>query len=170
MAATTLRSSLDIDLGWTWRDQLGDFSVSDNNRLHFRQELTDGTGVHQADAVWRVSDQTLESGLATTFHLNALAESLFGNTIQIPLNTVRILMIVNKTTTGNGYLLVGGAEANEWHAPFGMPGHTVKAMPGSPLLMANLRSGWLVKPDNEALKLVAIGNDIVYDLVIVGTR
>ena len=49
-----------------------------------------------------------------------------------------------------------------------MLGDTIKVMPGSPLLLANVRDGWEVEPGYEALKLQAVGADVIFDIAILG--
>lgn len=165
---TTLRSTIDAQLGWSWRDRIGPFTVIDDNRLAFHQELSDGFEAWQADTAWHAADQTLLAGQSTTLELAALGQTLFGQSIVIPLARVKAILVVNKSTAAGACLLVGGAGVDEWSAPFGMLGDTVKVMPGSPLLLANVRDGWEVEPGYEALKLQAVGGDVVFDIAILG--
>jgi len=58
---------------------------------------------------------------------------------------------------------------DEWYAPFGASGDTVKVMPDSPLLLANSRDGWDVQAGNTALKIAAAEADVTYDVAILGT-
>ena len=166
---TTLRSTIAAQLGWTWHDQLGTCLITDSNRLDFSRDLADGSGSHQADAVWHAQDQTLEAGHSTTLDLDMLQQSLFGDLITIPLATVKAILVVNKNTTESGYLLVGGADADEWDAPFGAAGDTVKVMPGSPLLLANAGDGWPVEAGESALKIAAVGAGVTFDVAVLGT-
>jgi hypothetical protein len=166
---TTLRSKIDVQLGWTWRDRLGPFTVTDNNRLLFGQELADGIEAGQADVVWHAANQALPAGQSTTLALAALVQSLFGDTITISLARVKAILIVNKSVAASACLLVGGSGIGEWSAPFGMLGDTVKVMPGSPLLLANVRNGWEVEAGYETLKLEAVGGDVTFDIAVLGT-
>jgi len=166
---TTLRSNIEVRLGWSWRDRIGPFTVIDDNRLLFNKDLSDGVETWQADTVWHAADVSLETGQFMTLDLSALGQSLFGETIVIPLAKVKAILIVNKSTAAGASLLVGGSGVDEWSAPFGMLGDTVRVMPGSPLLLANVRDGWEVEPGYEALKLEAVGGDVVFDIAILGT-
>jgi len=166
---TELRSSVGVELGWTWRDRLGTSSITDSNRLPFARDLSDGSGANQADVVWHAHDQSLAAGESITLYLGALAQGLFGDTITLQLARVKALLIVNRSAVGDGYLVVGGAGVNEWCAPFGMLGDTVKVMPDSPLLLANVRDGWDVGVDSEALRITAAGGTVVFDVAILGT-
>jgi hypothetical protein len=166
---TTLRSSIAAQLGWTWRDQLGTSAIVDSSRLPFNKSLADGAEADQADAVWHAEDQALSAGQSVTLELDALEQTCFGDTISIPLSRVKAILIVNKNTAGNGYLLVGGAAVDEWHAPFGAAGDTAKVMLQSPLLLVNSRDGWEVELGSTALKIAAIGGDVTFDVAILGT-
>jgi hypothetical protein len=158
-----------VDLGWTWRDLNGAFVTTDTNRLQFAQELADGTDVDRADRIWHAADKSLASGQSITLYLNALARDMFDDTITTQFGKIKAIMIVNKSAPGGGSLVVGGAGAQEWCAPFGMIGDTVKVTPGSPLMLANLRDGWEVGYGNEALKMTAVGGDVAFDVAILGT-
>ena len=165
---TTLKSTLSAQLGWTWRDVAGTLVVIDSNRLAFDADLADGAGSAEADAIWHAADQTLLAGQAMTLELDALAQSIFGDIITIPLAKVKAILIVNKNGGQSGSLVVGGAAANAWSAPFGTPGDTVCVMPGSPLVLANLCDGWDVPPGSHALRLEAVGQPVTFDVAILG--
>jgi hypothetical protein len=165
---TTLRSAIHAELGWTWRDTLGTLLFTDNNRLVAREDLADGDGPAQADAVWHALDQALANGRSAVYSLGALPQSMFGGTITVRLAKVKALLLVNRSE-GPGYLVVGGAESGQWIGPFGMFGDTLRLDAGSPLLMASVRDGWAVEPGFERLKLEAVGGDARYDLVLLGT-
>ena len=167
--STTLSSTIQAQVGWTWRDRAGSLLVTDNNQLLFKRDLADGVAANQADAVWRAVDQSLAPGQATLLCLGALQQPLFGDTITIPMTRIKAILIVNKNAAGDGYLVVGAAGIDEWSAPFGMLGDTLKVMPASPLLLANVRDGWEVEFGSEMLKIVAAGGDVLFDVVILGT-
>ncbi len=165
---TTLRSTIHARLGWTWRDRAGTSEVVDTSRLETRTDLTDGTGAGQADAVWHAEDAVLADGQSIDLELNALEQTLFGGTIVIPFDRIKALLIVNKSTAA-GYLRVGGAADEEWYAPFGASGDTLKVMPGSPLLLANSGEGWPVDWLHAKLRLSAVGCMATFDIAILGT-
>ena len=166
---TALRSSITARLGWTWQDQVGTFLITDSNRLRFDKALADGSDADQADAVWHADAQTLSAGQWTVLELDALELGCFGDTIVIPFSKIKAVLIVHRSTDGDGHLLVGGAASDEWYAPFGASGDTVKVMPDSPLLLSNSRDGWDVQFGSSALKITAVGGDVTYDVTILGT-
>jgi hypothetical protein len=165
---TTLRSTIQVQLGWTWRDIVGANVVANSNRLQLTQDLDDGAGANQADAIWDVVDQSLTAGTSTTFSLDALARGLFGDTITIALAKVKAVLVVNKNTSGSGHLLLGGAASDEWYAPLGASGDCVKIMPGAALLLACPQAGWDVAAGATELKLAAVGDDVTFDVAILG--
>lgn len=167
--ATTLSSTIHAQLGWTWRDRSGGFLIADSNQLLFKRDLPDGFAANQADAVWRAVDQSLSAGQSMLLCLGALEQPIFGDTITIPMTRIKAILVVNKNTAGDGYLVVGAAEIDQWAAPFGMTGDTVKVMPSSPLLLANVRDGWEVEFGSEMLKIEAAGADVLFDIAILGT-
>jgi hypothetical protein len=164
---TTLKSMLSAQLGWTWRDVAGTLVVTDSNRLAFDAELADGSGAGQADAVWHAADQTLSPGEAMILELDALAQRLFGDTITIPLAKVKAILIVNRSGGDGGSLIVGGAEADAWFAPFGTPADTIRVSPGSPLLLASA-AGWDVEFGGHVLRLAAMAGPVTFDIAILG--
>jgi len=166
---TTFNSTIAAELGWTWRDHVGTAPIVDSNRLSFSKDLGDGDGTGQANAVWHAENQSLSAGQSLVLELDLLEQSLFGDLIGVPLAKVKSLLIVNKNTAGAGYLLVGGASNDPWYAPFGTPGDTLKVMPGSPLLLAHVGDGWEVGFESHALRLVAVGDSVTFDIAIIGT-
>jgi len=165
---TTLQSAISAQLGWTWRDYVGAASITNSNRLPFNKSLADGSGADQADAVWHADSQMLAADESMILALDMLQQSMFGDAITVPLSGVKAILIVNKNSQGGGYLSVGGATVDGWHAPFGSPGDTVKVMPDSPLLMANTRDGWDVGVGQSALKITAVGGSVTFDIAVLG--
>jgi hypothetical protein len=166
---TSLESRIHAELAWTWRDQIGAAPIVFSNRLRSVENLADGSGDEQADAVWFAQDQILPAGQSTTFDLDMLDQSMFGDTITIAMERVKGLLIVNKNTTTTAYLLAGGAAVDPWVGPFGSAGDTVKVMPESPLLLANVHQGWDVGVGNSGLKIAAVGGVVTFDIAVLGT-
>jgi len=165
---TTLRSTIQVQLGWTWRDGAGTHVVTNSNRFQSSQDLDNGAGSGQADAVWDIVDQSLSAGSSTTLALDDLSRDLFGDTITVALAKVKAVLVVNKNTSGSGHLLLGAAESDEWYAPLGAAGNTVKIMPGAALLLACPQAGWDVAAGANQLRLEAVGDAVTFDVAIVG--
>lgn len=167
---TSMKSTIHAELGWIWQDQAGATTITNSSRLRSVKDLDDGHGVNQADAVWDVANQSLAAGGSATFALDALERTLFGDTIYVSLLKVKAILIVNKNTSGSGYLLLGGASSNEWYAPFAAAGDKLKIMTGGTLLMAAPRDGWSVTTSAKNLKIAAVTDAIAFDIAILGTR
>ena len=166
---TSLQSRIHAELAWTWQDRLGDSPIIFSNRLRFAKDLEDGSGDNQADAVWYSKDQTILAGQSMTYDLDMLDQTMFGDTITIPFVRIKGLLVVNTNTSGDAYLLIGGAATNEWDEPFGASGDTLAVMPASPLLLANTRDGWEVTSASRSLKVAAVGGDVTFDISAIGT-
>ena len=166
---TSLESRIHAEVAWTWRDQIGASPIVFSNRLQSVENLADGAGNQQADAIWFAEDQIVLAGQSTTFDLDMLDQSMFGDTITIAMERVKGLLIVNKNTTTTAYLLAGGAAVDPWVGPFGTSSDRVKVMPDSPLLLANVREGWDVAVGNSGLKIAAVGGDVTFDIAVLGT-
>lgn len=166
---TTLDSLIGAQLGWTWRDHVGTAPIVDSNHHLFSKRLTDGSAAGQANAVWHVEARSLATGESLTLELDLLEQTLFGDLITIPMAKIKAILIVNQNTTSPGYLLVGGALSDPWYAPFGAASHTVKVMPGSPLLLAHAGVGWDVEQNSHALRIAAVDGAVVFDMAILGT-
>ena len=166
--STNLRGTMQVQLGWTWRDAVSANVVTNSNRLVLNQDLENGAGANQADTVWDVIDQNLTAGSSVTFSLDALSRDLFGDSITISLAKVKALLVINRNTSGSGHLLLGAAASDEWHAPLGGAGERVKIMPGAALLLACPQAGWDVSAGNTDLKLAAVTDDVSFDMAILG--
>ncbi len=165
--STTLRSTIRIELGWTWRDQAAGLLFTDSNRVVYRQDLPDGTDPGQADAVYHALDQTLAAGQAVELALDDLQQTMFGGSVPVRLARVKALLVVNKSTAG--LLVLGGAASSTWLGPFGLWDATVRVPPDNPFFAAHRGDGWPVEPGANRLRLEAQGADARFDLVLLGT-
>jgi hypothetical protein len=166
---TTLRSTIEAQLGWTWQDHVGEAPIVDSNRHLYQKILHDGVGDGQADAVWHAESESLAQGESRDLALDMLAQPLFGDVVTIPLASVKALLIVNRNETDEGCLLVGGASAEAWPGPFGSAADRVRVPPQSPMLLVNSKSGWAVAPGAAKLCLAAEGGPVTFDIAILGT-
>ena len=166
---TTLISKVRAELAWAWTDHIDTLPIVDSNRIRTTVDMPDGNDTGQADAVWHASGQSLSAEQSIVYELDQLTQDLFGSFIEIPMDTVKAILIVNTTTSGDGYLLVGGAPTNAWEEPFGAPGDQLTVPAGSPLLLANTQQGWIIPIDQTDLKLQALDGPVTYDIAILGT-
>jgi hypothetical protein len=159
----TFKAELKASLGWDWND-----GAVDNDRLDYVRQLLQGNGDGQAEAVWHAVEQTLLNNTSLTLDLTALHRTILGDDNVITLLTIKAILIVNHNPAG-GSLVVGGAAANEWSAPFAAAGDQFVVPPDSPLLLGNRMAGWPVDSSHRNLKLAAAGGAVTYSLAILGT-
>ena len=159
----SFKSEIKVSIGWNWND-----GAVDNGRLGYAEQLLEGNGDNQAEAVWHVEDQTLLNATSTTLDLTALTRTVFGDTVTVTFLSVKALLIVNQSISV-GELVVGDAATDQWSEPFGADGDQIAAPPDSPMLLANRQEGWEVDNVNRNLKLAAAGGDVTYSIAIVGT-
>lgn len=167
--SSQLRSSIQAQLGWTWRDTSDTVPVVDTNQLLFRLALADGTGAGQADAVWHRHGRTLLADAADMLALDALPMPLFGGELYLAMQTIRAILLLNRDQS-DGALVVGAAESYPWSGPFGSTSHTIAVPPGAPFLVAHPGTGWPVQVGANMLRLAASGGSVTYDAAILGTR
>lgn len=159
----TFQAEILASLGWTWND-----GAVDNRRLDCVARLPGGNGDNQAQAVWHAENQLLLSGAAVTLDLAALTRTILGDLNTVAMVAVKALLVVNHNQDG-GSLVLGGAETDEWSAPFGAAGDQVLVPRASPMLLAHCQTGWDVDAAHRNLRLAASGGDVSYSIAIVGT-
>lgn len=157
----SFKAQLKLYLGWEWEEGAQD---KDNQDLDYT--LLDGTDINQAEAVFHQENVTLLDGNSTTYDLTALSRTVLGDTLDVTLITVKKILAVNESESGE--LIIGGAAANEWSEPFGADGDTAIVPPQSPWFWGSLRCGKEVDGTNKNLKIAASGDDVTYSLVIIG--
>ena len=159
----SFKAEVKASAGWNWNE-----GAIDNDRLDYAQQLLDGNGDNQAEAVWHAESQTLLDAASTTLDLTSLARTILGDAHTVTFLTVKAVLIVNRSTSG-GELLVGGAAADEWSEPFGADGDRLVVPLDSPALLANRKDGWDVDASNKNLRLAASGGNVTYSIAIIGT-
>jgi len=158
----SFKADIRASAGWSWSD-----GAIDNGRLGYAKQLLEGNGDNQAEAVWHAEDQVLADGESTTLDLTNLTRSVLEDLHTVTFLKVRALLLVN-LSTGAGELIVGGAGADEWSAPFTADGDQLRVPPDSPLLLANRQLGWDVDDSHKNLLLAASGGDVTYSVAVVG--
>jgi hypothetical protein len=160
-AIMSFKSQINASVGWNWNE-----GAVDSGRVDYVKQLLDGGGIYAADAAWNAKEQLLAAGGSTTLDLAALQNTILGGAHTVALAAVKAVLIVNHG--GGGTLLVGGAAGNEWSAPFASPGDQAAVPAESSWLLCNGKSGWTVNATHRNLKLAAVGEDVVYSIVVVG--
>lgn len=169
--ADTLTAELSASLAWVFRDELDLSTVADMAALSYDRSLPDGTGADQADKIWHAT-RTLGASSHDDLDLTALARTLFGASLSIGLAKVKALLVINTSTTAGEKLLVGGAAADAFAAPFnGDATSVVEVGPDSALLLANKKDGWAVTGGSSDVLRIANPNatSVTYKIALVGT-
>ncbi len=171
--ADTLAVDIKTSLNWSFQNPLALGTLADVSKLEYAGSISNGTSTNQADELWH-SQRVLSSISFEDIDLTNLTNQVFGNTITINLARVKVLMIINTSTTSGDELLIGGAGSanNAWSGPFYADQDTRIGVPsGSVLLLTNKLAGWAVT--NNASDILRIDNStpnsITYQIVLVGT-
>jgi hypothetical protein len=159
----TFVAEVRASLSWTWDD-----GAVDDDRFDSLQEFSDGNGAGQAEAVWHLEDQVLAAGESLALDLTALEREVLGDLNTIAMVTVTALLL-SSDAASVGSLAVGGAAANAWSAPFAAASDQAVVAPDGILLLSSPAAGWPVDSGDRILQLAAVGGDVTYSVVIVGT-
>lgn len=174
--STTLASIVSASIQFDWKDLSGDSKLRfrDKGATILTKTLAAGSMDLQADQVWHTKAGTysrLAAGASVTLDLTALTLDVLGYSATLdPFIEIRAILVINRTTAQNSYLLVGAAASNEFSAPFGAAGDTARVPAGSPLMLANLYDGWAVSGSSKNLKIAnPSAVDVDYEIAILGT-
>ena len=84
------------------------------------------------------------------------------------MTSVRALLVSSDAASA-GSLAVGGAATDAWSAPFAAAGDRAVVAADGILLLSSPAAGWPVDANERILQLAAVGGDVTYAVVIVGT-
>lgn len=157
----SFKAQFKLYVGWEW-----DEGARDVDNVTIDRTFLEGTDINQAEAVYHKDSETILDGNSVTFDLTNLTRVALGDTLETTFITIKQILIVNESTSGD--LILGAAGTNEWSEPFGADGDTLNIPPDSPDLLSSRRCGWEVDGTNKNLKIAASGDDVTYSLVIIG--
>lgn len=167
--AATLTTNMTARLTWNFKEALDLSNVIDSSYVEYNVDMATGTGASTADKVWHDS-RTLTTGTADNLDVNALTNSIYGNTVTSIFVKLRALIIVNTATT-SGYDLTVGNGTNPWIGPFGSGAHTIAVPANGVLLLTNPVAGWTIT--NATGDVLKINNgsagSITYKIALIGT-
>lgn len=134
--------------------------------------LTSGTGVNQADKIWS-DTRSIAASSSEDIHVYDFSGGTDALGGTLALARVKMLLIVNKSTTAGDILRVGGkANSTAWTSPFnGSTTATVDVAPGGLLLLAApSAAAFSVSDPNHVLKIanVSTANSVSYDIIVIG--
>jgi hypothetical protein len=127
--------------------------------------ITSGTGSYQADLMF-AQTRTLTTGATDNLDLSGVLTDPLGTVI----TALKIVAILIRSRDANTTDLTVGNGTNPFLGPFGAAAHTLVVTPGSPLMLANVKTGWTVTPATaDILKIVnGAGASATYDIVVLG--
>ena len=158
----TFVAELRASLGWTWDD-----GAVDDDSLDFVQQLAEGNGDGQAEAVWHLEDQVLPDGTSVALDMTALERVILGDTNTVTFVKIKAVLLSSDAASA-GNLVVGGAATDPWFAPFATAADQAVVAPDGVLLLGNPLAGWPVDASDRNLQLAASGGDVTYSAAIVG--
>lgn len=163
--ATSLTTTLFGNLKCRYTNPLDLSTTIDQPTIDFGDTLIQGTGTDQANMVW--GDQRSLSATSENLDLAGGLTDVFGTTITF--TYIKGLLIKNSTATAGANLLVGGAAANAWYAPFNAATDIVKVGPNGSLLIWHPGAGWAVTAGTgDILKIDSGAATIIYKIMIIG--
>ncbi len=159
----TFSAEIKASVGWDWED-----GAVDNDRTDYLQQLPQGNGDGEAEAVWHIEEQTLPAGATATLDMTALVRQILGDANAVTMTSVKALLLTSDAESA-GTLVVGGAVGAAWSEPFAADADQAIVAPDGLLLLCNPGAGWPVDADHRLLLLSASGGDVIYSAVVVGT-
>jgi hypothetical protein len=159
----TLTGSLRTSLSWLRTDAQEVGSVVNRRTQSATYNIVDGDGPGEADLVF-ADQRTIPANTVESFDLLALEQQALGVTVPFVFRQLRVIRLVNESTTAGRRLLVGvdpGRPTAVYAAEVG---------PGSEWIAVNQTDAWEVTADNS---IVRIANPnaaaVTYSLYLIGT-
>lgn len=165
----SLSVDLKASLAWLFQDASQLSTVADVARLDYSDVLGGAPANPAVDLLWH-AERTVEAEDVDDLVLSALPKSLFGQSLSFHFASVRALLLVNLSTTAGHDLVVGGAPAAPWEAPFGDAGDSLRLPADSCVLLVAKKEGWTVDDGtSDVLRIENPGDQpVTYRVAIVG--
>jgi hypothetical protein len=159
----TLTGSLRTTLVWNRTDTQEVGTVVNRRTASGTYTITDGDGPGEADLVY-ADQRTIPANTVETFDLLNLEQQALGVTVPFVFRQLRVIRVVNESTTPGRRLLVGvdpGRPTAVYAAEVG---------PGSEWCAVNQTDAWVVTAANS---IIRISNPnaaaVTYSLFLIGT-
>jgi hypothetical protein len=148
--------------GWSRIKTQSIGTVVNEDRSSATYNIAPGTGPGQADLAYGVT-RTVPANSADEFDLRDLEEVTLGATVPFRFRRIRLLRLVNRSTTAGRRLFVGADPGNPTTR------YAAEVGPGSEWTAVNQLDGWTVTPDNSIVR-VANPNaaSVAYDFYVIG--
>lgn len=169
--ADTLTIEALARLTWTRKEALDLSNVVDSATLEWKESLADGTGADQTDLVWH-DERSILTTANDDLDMTALVATIFGSTVTTNFVKVKLILIINRSTTAGEELKLDSSVANGFLGPFnGSATSKIEIGPDSALLLSSKKDGWTVTAATG--DIIRINNPnattVTYRVVIAGT-
>ncbi len=168
--AITTTSSLRVELNWTQTDTgLGDNQARDSVTMSRTTQLTDGTGLSQANKVF-YGTGLLAPGGSDTIDFQNLSRNLFGNNISLSLDGgwLKFLSVENTSTGANQFIELDNTIAQ------GQTGYAqstvIPIYPSGIMAFSNPLSGWVINSSNRYVRINDGGAGSTFEIGIVSAN
>lgn len=166
----SVNADLNLRLRWSQQDALSLSNVNDSSSLNATVEMPDGVGAGQVNALWH-DERELPATDEDDLDLTDLARNIFGGDVPSDFETIKLIQIVNLSTTAGDDLVIGAAPSDPFIGPLGGATDTVECPAGAPLTLAKPRDGWAVTSGAKILRIAnPTANPITYQIVILGNE
>jgi hypothetical protein len=158
-----LTGRVTTSLQWTRTDTQEVGTITNRKTQNGAYALTDGDGPGQADLVF-ADQRTIAANTIEEFDLLNLSQQALDVAVPFVFRQLRVIRIVNESTTAGLRLLVGvdpGRPTAVYAAEVG---------PGSEWIAVNQTDAWEVTADNSVVRIAnPNGATVTYSLYLIGT-
>lgn len=159
----TLVGTVRTSLTWTRTDTQEVGSITNRRTQAGTYNITDGDGPGEADLVF-ADARTIPAGQVEEFDLLNLSQQTLGVTVPFVFRQLRVIRVVNESTTAGRRLLVGvdpGRPTTVYAAEIG---------PGSEWIAVNQTDAWEVTAANSKIRIAnPNATSVDYSLYLIGT-
>lgn len=159
--ADVFSGSLSTRLQWSRVDSQEVGSVTDRATVSGTYSIADGSGSAAADIVW-CDTRSIPAASYDELDLMALTQSAVGVSVPCTIRQLRIVRVVNNSTTAGQRILVGSNESGSLYS--------FNVGPGSEVVAVNQLNAWPVTTANKTLRIANPNAAAVsYSIYLVGT-
>lgn len=153
--------TISTTLRWSRVDSQEVGSVTDRNTVNATYSISDGSASGAADVVW-CDTRSIPAASYDDLDLLALTQTAVGVSVPCTIRQLRIVRVVNNSTTAGNEILVGSNESGSLYA--------FKVGPGSEVSAVNQIDAWPVTTANKNLRIANPNAAAVsYSIYLVGT-
>jgi hypothetical protein len=159
----TLTGTVRTSLQWTRTDTQEVGSIANRKTQSATYAISDGDGPGEADLVF-ADQRTIPANAIEEFDLLNLSQQTLGVTVPFVFRQLRVIRLVNESTTAGRRLLVGvdpGRPTVVYAAEVG---------PGSEWIAVNQTDAWEVVAENSVIRIAnPNAASVTYSLFLIGT-